>query len=108
MPSKIVSVGRRPKRKEASIENAVCRWAFRVHGIKSRKMNGVGFNSWPDRMFLLPRLPLLIEFKREGEEPTPLQDDTHKWLRKLGYTVEVHDNVHTAKASIERHLLAAN
>jgi len=93
------------KQLESAIENAVVRWA-RKHGLLNRKMNGFGFNAWPDRMFMLPGAPLFIEFKREGEEPTPAQTDIHGMLRRLGYEVQVHDHQVTAIAAIKKHMEA--
>lgn len=98
---------KRWRKREKSTENAVVRYVKAEWGILSRKMNGMGFNSWPDRMFMLPLAPFFIEFKREGEVPTPLQTDTHTWLRSLGYEVEVHDNTKQAIESIRRRAMEA-
>jgi hypothetical protein len=92
------------KQREAGIENTANRKA-RELGVTSRKMNGMGFNSWPDRMYMIPGgKPLFIEFKRPGEEPTPLQEDNHKMLRELGYDIETHTDAEEAFASIKRRL----
>lgn len=95
------------RKREASVEKGTVRKAKEQLGIMSRKMNGLGFNSWPDRMFMVPRRPFFIEFKRVGEEPTPLQQDNHSWLRSLGYEVEVHDSTDEAFESIRRHTMEA-
>jgi hypothetical protein len=71
---------RKREEKESAIEGRAVRWA-QQHGILSRKMNGLGNVSWPDRLFILPNgIAAFVEFKRPGEEPTPLQYDT---MRKL-------------------------
>lgn len=63
-------------------------------GWQSRKMNGMGFASWPDRIFLPPEgarghSRFWVEFKREGEDPTPRQAAMHKELAARGETVHV-------------------
>lgn len=98
---------KRWRKREATTEGATVRRAKEELGIISRKMNGMGFNSWPDRMFMIPRKPFFIEFKREGEVPTPLQVENHTWLRSLGYDVEVHDNTSKAFESIRRRTVEA-
>lgn len=66
--------------KESAIEGRAVRWAAQ-RGILNRKMNGLGNVSWPDRLFILPNgIAAFVEFKRPGEQPTPLQYDT---MRKL-------------------------
>ena len=87
---------------EKTIEAAVLRWT-RGHGITDTKMNTMGRASWPDRCFWLPGgSPVLIEFKRLGERPTPAQDAIHQLLRGLGYVVEVHDTEEGALELIKR------
>jgi len=44
---------------------------------------------WPDRLWLFPARPLLSEFKRPGEDPTPLQRSRLDYLAALGYDVAV-------------------
>jgi hypothetical protein len=99
---------RQAKRKhelEASLEAHCVKVARERKGWLSRKMNGYGFNHWPDRQFLGPLLiskrtvnpkqskaTLWVEFKRFGEQPTPAQADIHKELRRRGQRVEVVDN----------------
>ncbi len=81
---------------ERVIEARCLRHAKRL-GWTSRKMNGLGFRAWPDRLLIPPRrsrLPVLwIEFKRVGEHPTPLQRKLHKDLRARGQRVHVIDNL---------------
>lgn len=82
-------MARRRKRLESSIEDACVRLA-RKRGWLSRKMNGLGFRAWPDRLFVPPkkrrtpdsRRAFWVEFKREGEDLTigqaRMRDDLHK------------------------------
>lgn len=58
-----------------------------------RKMNGYGFRSWPDRLYLFDdEIEIWIEYKRPGEEPSPGQRELHKRLRNQGRTVFVCDD----------------
>ena len=106
---------RRSKRKlERTLEAAAIAHA-KLHGVLSRKMNGLGFNAWPDRAFLPPQvsaklrranpeatLPLLwVEFKREGEGLTDLQVDMHKDLRKRLQQVHMIDNMPAFKELLD-------
>lgn len=79
---------------ERTIENRIVTHAKKQWGLVSRKMNGLGFNSWPDRMFLIPGgKPLFMEVKRQGGTPTEGQAELHAMLRRLGYEVCVVDDV---------------
>lgn len=90
----------RRKLEKQHVEKPVCDWAD-SRLIMHRKLNGEGKRGWPDREFFLPGgKPFLIEFKRPGEEPDPLQLETIGALRALGYDVEVHDDKNTAIAAI--------
>ncbi len=79
------------KRLERSIENAVCTFA-KNNGVEVVKLQGMGKRSLPDRMFLSGGVVLFIEFKREGEKPTPLQAALHARWRALGHRVYVIDD----------------
>jgi hypothetical protein len=76
-------------------------------------MNGLGFNAWPDRLFLGPRSnrgrsrPLWVEFKRPGEAPTPLQRYIHADLRARGERVEVIDRLENFKDLIHEHFFGS-
>lgn len=89
------------KQKESTIENAFVR-KMKAHHILTRKMNGGGFRSWPDRMIVLYKMTPYIEFKRPGETSTELQEDCHEVLRGLGHPVEVF----TDAVSAEKWILA--
>ncbi len=85
------------KRLEKSIEGAVCAFA-KNNGVEVVKLQGMGKRSLPDRMFLgAGGTVLFIEFKREGEKPTPLQAALHARWRALGHRVYVIDDVAAGK-----------
>lgn len=90
----------RKRKLERNVEDRAVRHA-KERGWVARKMNGLGFRSWPDRLFLPPhserRHHLLVrafwvEFKRPGEEPTPDQARVHRDLRARGEVVHVCDS----------------
>ncbi len=84
--------------KEASIEQKVVDWA-KERGCRSRKMNGLGFRSWPDRLFVIPgRGTAWVEFKRPGEQPTEQQYEMLGWLAKAGQLVIWTDSADEAMA----------
>lgn len=81
---------------ESKLEQDACQYAlsFRVVSLKLDKIK----RNWPDRGFFLPRSKLLlIEFKREGEEPRPAQLAGHKYLNELGHFVHVIDELSAFK-----------
>jgi hypothetical protein len=87
---------------EKTIERNVVNYALKK-GIESVKLNGMGKRSHPDRMFLGPRgRVLFIEFKKPGEEPTPLQKHLHKKWKRLGHKVYVVDNVTIGRELIDQ------
>lgn len=102
---------------EASEENGfVCKltkWGREENiRVMTIKLNLRGRRGFPDRLVLWEGGGILfIEFKRKGEEPRKLQEVIHEQLRAMGFIVEVHDDRHTALASVQakiRALSAAN
>ena len=84
----------------AGVQNPTVAWARR-HGIRATKLQGVGNRSQPDYIFWIKGgRPLLIEFKRPGEVPTPLQTHTLNEFFNDGYDVEVHDTNDSAIKAI--------
>jgi hypothetical protein len=79
---------------ERDLEDAAVRYAHQELGFTSRKMNGLGFRAWPDRLFIWPKgnRQEYVEFKKVGEEPTVLQLQMHRLLRARGCVVHVVDN----------------
>lgn len=52
-----------------------------------------GFDGMPDRIVLLPGRHFgMVEVKRPGERPRPLQASRHRLLNKLGFRVYVLDD----------------
>jgi hypothetical protein len=91
-------------RLERDLENRCVKLA-RSRGWLSRKMNGLGNASWPDRLFVPPpnipiKTVLWVEFKLPGKDPTPLQEHMHKDLRARGQWVDVIDNENDFKELI--------
>ena len=99
---------------EKDIEAAVGRkiWQMSKSGnvpIHYLKLTILGNRGWPDRLVLWPNRGILfIEFKRPGEQPRKLQEFVHAAIRKLGFDVEVHDNVDRAVESIQTHMAATS
>lgn len=91
---------------ESRIERA-CVDRAKELGWAARKMNGLGFRSWPDRLFIPPRgkasalESIWVEFKKPGEVPTPDQARMHEDLRARGELVFVFDNRHAFFEFIE-------
>jgi len=86
---------------ENPIENKVASIA-KAMGVPSLKLNLRGNRGWPDRLFLVPGgRPLLIEFKRPGDDLRPLQEHRKETLQDLGYDFEAHDEVKAAVQAIK-------
>ena len=99
-----------PPTEKAAVETPIVKWAER-HGVLCRKMNGLGFNSWPDRAFYFPNGALfMIECKRPGgskspeEKLEPGQKEIIDRLRKAGYDIEIHDDPVKAIEALEERL----
>ncbi len=104
--------------KESNIEES-CREYAHAKGWTSRKMNGFGFRSWPDRFFLPKPIKGMdktlkrslgsltrrfwVEFKRPGETSTPDQRRMQKDLRKRGEVVYEIDNKQEFIRIFDRH-----
>lgn len=87
-----------------NVQNPTVAWARR-HGCRCTKLQGMGNRAEPDYLFRIPGgRPFLIEFKRPGECPTPLQTvSINSWLAD-GYDVEVHDTKESAIAAIKKRM----
>ena len=78
---------------EKQIEERVCKRAER-HGWRSLKFVSPNYRSVPDRIFFKhPHRVFFIEFKRDGEVPTPKQEMEIARLRAEGFDVFVVDDV---------------
>ena len=90
---------------EGKIEQRAVDLIWKHLGIEGSKLNIRSDTGYPDRIFWIPGgRPLLIEFKRPGEEPEPKQIHIHNKLRQLGYNVEVHDDALEAFKSVVDHV----
>lgn len=87
---------------EADIEARAVGRILRETGVPSSKLGQQGD---PDRIFWIPGgKPLIIEFKRPGEYPRPLQVEKIRRLVALGYNVGVADNVDDALRAVQQAL----
>ena len=78
---------------EKHIEAKVCDYA-KQRGLLVYKFTSPARAAVPDRLFVLPGgRVFFIEFKREGQKPTPAQTREHARLWAHGVTVCVVDNV---------------
>ena len=78
---------------EKHIEAKVCDYA-KQRGLLVYKFTSPARAAVPDRLFVLPGgRVFFIEFKREGQKPTPPQTREHARLQAHGVTVCVVDNV---------------
>lgn len=82
------------KRLEKNIEQSfVSKVKKEFPYLRTLKLNVTGQRSWPDRMIPVNKgHSLFIEFKRPGEAATPLQEDCHEHLLRLGHDVKVFDD----------------
>jgi len=72
--------------REIDIENKFVRMAKEI-GCKTRKLNGMGYKSWPDRLILCPGgAVVFIEFKKPGEGLRPAQGELHSEVHQIGHT----------------------
>jgi hypothetical protein len=56
----------------------------------------------PDRIYISPKgTVVFVEFKREGQKPTPPQEREHHRLRMQNVLVFVIDNVEDGKALVD-------
>jgi hypothetical protein len=92
--------------READIENAFVR-KIKELGCRTRKLNGMGFNSWPDRLILCPGgAVVFIEFKKPGEDLRPAQQQLHEDVGSIGHTWYTCDNVDDAMEIVHNAMIA--
>ena len=87
------------RRLESSIEKAFCLWLKRDALLwECLKFEPPGSDGWPDRILIGPHgYVMWIEFKREDEDPEPLQEERMEWLREGGHHVGVARSLEVAK-----------
>lgn len=86
---------------EADLEDYVCREAQQRWDVPNVKLNLTGNTGWPDRWFLVPCAPLLIEFKQPGEPLSQRQRLIHIMLLTRGYNVQTHADADKALQAIK-------
>lgn len=94
---------------EDSFGASLARWAdenqINHSYVKIQKIKG-----WPDRLLLWGTYEhahqLWIEWKRPGEQPTPMQKHVHKILRGMGQDVRVYDNKQLALDEVKATMLS--
>ena len=78
--------------KEKTIEQKLVE-AVKGMGGLAPKFVSPGFDGMPDRIVLLPGGRIaFVEVKRRGEQPRPLQESRHGFLRRLGFLVFLLDD----------------
>lgn len=78
--------------REHAVERRLCELARR-HGGVAYKWESPGVAGVPDRILLLPGGRLfLVELKRPGGRPRPIQQAMHARLERLGFPVHVVDD----------------
>ena len=88
---------------EKKIEQKAKRWA-RDHGWYARKFTSPSQRSVPDDLFLKNGKVIFIEFKREGETPTPSQWEEIKTIRRKGGHADWADSCEIAIAILRGHV----
>ena len=88
---------KRRGQRESALEEKCVAYA-KARGWRARKMNGLGFRDWPDRLFI-PRVnrrgklrSFWVEFKRLGQLPTEAQGRMADDLAQRGEIVYTCDN----------------
>lgn len=90
---------------EIVAERRFVRWVKDGGGdaIKLSTQGAFGRRGRNDRLVMMPgKFTALVEFKKEGEEPTALQDFTHRLYRKMGFPVFVAHSFDSARRFIEK------
>ena len=95
------------RRLEVSVETSFTRWIGRWYPEwHCLKFKPPGSDGWPDRILVGPEQSVMfIEFKREGEEPEPLQQERIVWLVDRGHYVTVCRSVDEAQGDFTDYLL---
>ena len=86
---------------EKQIERSVCDYAHEA-GLLVYKFTSPARAAVPDRMFVTPKgTVFFVEFKREGQKPTPQQTREHDRLRGHGVMVFVVDSVKAGRLIVD-------
>jgi hypothetical protein len=94
------------KLSEADIEGKVTRWA-KKRDIICVKFQPKGDVGWPDHIYVIPPngAVVFIEFKKPGEEPTPLQYYRIATINQAGGNAYWADSVGDAAAILLGHII---
>ena len=87
--------------KESEIEKRVMLYA-NTKGVTQFKFVSPNTRGVPDRILIYEGRTLFIEFKKQGEKPTRLQELQIKKLEDAGMTVEVVDGVSVGERIVDR------
>lgn len=90
---------------ERDIQSTACERIENELGVESVKLETPGETGWPDKLFVMPGAPFLIEFKKVGEVPRKKQAHIHRKLRAIGWEIEVHDTVQGAVDAVRAALI---
>ena len=82
---------------ESQIEKAVKTYA-QAKGWAAYKWNSASQRGVPDDLFFQFGTVVIVEFKREGELPTPYQAAVHRRLKAKGHVVHVVDSIEGGRA----------
>lgn len=85
---------------EKQIEAKVCDYA-KTKGMMVYKFTSPARAAVPDRLFICKGRVFFIEFKREGQKPTPAQEREHHRLRQQAINVFVVDSVDAGKECVD-------
>ncbi len=86
---------------EKDIEKKVCDYA-KTKNVLVYKFTSPARAAVPDRLFIGPKGRVwFVEFKREGQKPTPAQEREHTRLRGHSVSVFVIDDVEQGKAVVD-------
>jgi hypothetical protein len=87
---------------EADIEKKVTAWA-KARGIVCLKYQPKGDVGWPDHIYVIPPngRVVFIEFKKPGEEPTPMQQHRLYCIEGAGGNAYWADSVSKAITILE-------
>ena len=86
---------------EKEVETPVVKYA-QDKGVIAIKLNGPLDRGKPDRAFFYAGQTLVVEFKRPGCKPTPLQESWLIKFRDRGFQAEAIDSVGKGKTLIDQ------
>lgn len=86
---------------EKQIETAVCEYAKKQNTLVY-KFTSPARRAVPDRLFITPQgICYFVEFKRQGQKPTPPQQREHERLRNQKVAVFVIDNIEHGRFMVD-------